>query len=220
MQQASVIGQSQLRDEEIIERIKEGEKSLYELIVRRYNPRLFRISMAIVKDENEAEENMQAAYVKAYEKLAQFQGKSSFATWLTRILINESLMSLKRSERNYLVNDDSEPEQTVLLNMTRIENKTPEHEVLNNELRIVLENAVMNLPEKYRMVYMMREVEKLSVEETGSLLDITHSNVKVILNRAKSMLRKNISEQYEETEVFAFHLNRCDRIVDHVMSRI
>ena len=209
---------NQLTDETIIDRIKRGEKALYELIIRRYNPKLYRIGMAIVKDENEAEEVMQTVYVKAYEKLEQFNGASSFGTWLTRILINESLQSLRRSQRNSFTNISDEPEQTT--RMSFIDHRTPERKVLNSELKAVLERAIMNLPKRYRLVYIMREVEKMSVNETASALQLTESNVKVILNRAKAMLREHLTRQYEETEIFDFHLSRCDRIVEAVMSRI
>jgi RNA polymerase sigma-70 factor (ECF subfamily) len=206
----------QLTDEEIVNRVLGGEKELYELIIRRHNRRLFRIGISIVKDDYEAEELMQETYVKAYEKLHQFQQRSAFGTWLTRIMINEALIKMKRNQRfvydsKLLQNDNlSQPYHM----------KTPEHVTINNELKTILEKAILNLPEKYRMVYVMREVERMNVEEASSILNISDANVKVRLNRAKAMLREQITRQYEETDVFPFHLVRCDRIVVAVMNRI
>lgn len=199
-------------DEEIIERVKNGETHLYERLMRKFNLRLFRISMSIVNDEMEAEDIMQTAYLNAYRQLASFQHKSTFSTWLTRILINESLLHKKKKLRQ---------QELMMNNMEKdYHNDTPLKYVMNRELKTILENAVLTLPEKYRLVFVMREIEEMSTLETMEVLSISESNVKVRLNRAKEMLRNELSGYYKSRQLFEFNLIRCDKVVDYVMSRI
>ena len=203
-----------LSDEEIVERILKGEKSLYESIMRKYNRRLYRICMSIVNDDKEAEDIMQIAYINAYQQLEKFQHKSSFGTWLTRILINESLLHKKRITKH----------QQVLMKETNTNNEyhhdTPLKTLMNKELKTILENAVSALPEKYRMVFVMREIQEMSTNETMEVLSLGESNVKIRLTRAKEMLRDELSGYYKSNQIFDFHLTRCDRISNYVMSRI
>ncbi|TSJ39775.1 RNA polymerase sigma factor [Fluviicola chungangensis] len=202
-----------LKDEEIIDLILNGETTLYELLIRKFNLRLYRISMSIVNDDMEAEDVMQTAYINAYLQLANFQNKSSFGTWLTRIVINESLLyKKKQAKREQLIINSSEKDH-------QTENN-PLKELMNQELKTLLEKAVSDLPEKYRLVFVMREVEELSTQETMDILQLSESNVKVRLNRAKEMLRNDLSTYYKSEQVFAFDLVRCDRIVNFVMSKI
>ncbi len=202
-----------LKDEEIVDLILKGETTLYELLIRKFNLRLYRISMSIVNDDMEAEDVMQTAYINAYLQLANFQNKSSFGTWLTRIVINESLLyKKKQAKREQLIINSSEKDH-------QTENN-PLKELMNQELKTLLEKAVSDLPEKYRLVFVMREVEELSTQETMDILQLSESNVKVRLNRAKEMLRNDLSTYYKSEQVFAFDLVRCDRIVNFVMSKI
>jgi RNA polymerase sigma factor (sigma-70 family) len=203
---------SLLNDEEIVERIIKGEKHLYETLVRKYNSRLFRIAMSIINDDMEAEDIMQTAYINAYTQLGNFGHKSSFGTWLTRILINESLLHKKRKERL----------EQVLMQKQSVEyhNDTPLKNLMNKELKDILENAILTLPEKYRLVFVMREIEEMSTGETMEVLNIGESNVKIRLNRAKEMLRTELSSHFQSKQLFDFHLTRCDRVVNFVMSRI
>jgi RNA polymerase sigma factor (sigma-70 family) len=201
-----------ISDEEIVTRIVGGEKHLYATLIRKYNLRLYRISMSIVNDDSAVEDVMQTAYLNAYMKLTSFQHKSSFSTWLTKILINESLLYKKRKIR---------------LNQIRIEkqetdfhNKTPLKDLMNSELKNILEKTIYGLPEKYRLVFIMREVEQMSIEETMSTLNLTASTVKVRLSRAKEMLRNYLSSYYKSLEADDFHLSRCDRVVVNVMRKI
>lgn len=199
-------------DQELIERVVKGEKRLYEQLMRKYNQRMYRISRSIVNDDAEAQDIMQTAYLNAYLHLNDFQGKSSFATWLTQILINESLLHKKRSQRHQeaLSNNERNP----------IHHETPLSELMNNELKSILEQSVSGLPEKYRLVFVMREMEDMSVNETMEVLGLSESNVKVRLNRAKEMLRINLSSHYKSTQVYHFHLTRCDSVVKFVMAQI
>jgi len=204
-------------DEELISRILNGETGLYEHIIRKYNQRMYRICMSIIHDDAEAEDIMQNAYIKAYENLHKFEGKSKFGTWLLRILINESLLWLQKNKRKISYKQSVLADNKTDSFNTKINN--PAHQVMNNELKKILEEAIGQLPAKYRTVFIMREVENMSTEETGKSLQISQINVKVRLNRAKEMLRKTLMNS-EYKELYSFHAIRCDRIANNVMQRI
>src|SRR4030095_1955140 len=145
-----------LSDEETITRVLAGEKDLYALIVSRYNQRLYRVGMSIIKDPAEVEDVMQVAYIKAYENLEKFEFKSDFSTWLTRILINESLLRLRKRKQS-LANYDYMIDKIHAQPTNDLQ--TPLTKVLNSELKKALEKAIRQLPEKYRTVFIMREIE-------------------------------------------------------------
>jgi RNA polymerase sigma factor (sigma-70 family) len=201
---------SMLSDEEIIARIVQGEKRLYESLIRKYNQRLYRIGRSIVNDDTEVEDIMQTTYLNAYLNLASFGNKSTFSTWLVKILINESLLHKKRKTKL----------QQILIEKQDLNHstETPLTGLMNHELKIILEKSISALPEKYRLVFVMREVEDMSTNETMETLNLSESNVKVRLNRAKEMLRDNLSSQYKG--IYDFHLTRCDSMVNRVMSHI
>jgi RNA polymerase sigma-70 factor (ECF subfamily) len=205
----------ELTDEEIVSLVLSGEKQLYEKIIRKYNPRLYRIGMAMVKRDDELEDLMQNAYIKAYENLGQFQSRAGFGTWLTRIFINECLQFLKKEKK---VSVDSINEHS-MKNVVS-DYRAPDNIALNRELAQALENALLELPEKYRLVFVMREMEDMSVAETVKALDLSESNVKVRLNRAKTMLRDKLNNYYKSDQVFSFYLTRCNRVVNNVMANI
>ena len=205
-----------LNDDEIIARILNGEKDLYSIIVRRYNQRLYRVGMSIINDDPEVEDAMQTAYINAYENLGKFAFRSSFPTWLTRILINECLLRLRKRKKSISMNDEN------MENVMR-QNKEPQTPVtatVNSELRSILNDAISKLPEKYRSVFVMREIENMNIAETKECLDLSEVNVKVRLNRAKAMLRDILSAQYSKDDILQFHLSRCDRMVEKVMTGI
>ncbi len=214
--------ESGLLDEAVLRRVLNGEKEAYEAIMRRYNQRLFRIARTFIRDEDEIEDVVQEAYIKAYEQLNRFEFRSRFSTWLVRILINEALAHVKQRRRFTTLSPDpwrkSDIKQTIERQAT--DHVTPAEIVMNAELKEILEKAVDALPEKYRLVYMMREIEGMSVAETSECLAISEANVKVRVNRAKEMLRERISGYYQTGEVFQFNLVRCDRIVKNVLSRL
>jgi RNA polymerase sigma-70 factor (ECF subfamily) len=197
-------------DQELIARIQGGEKRLFEVLIRKYNQRLYRIGMSILENDMETEDAMQAAYINAYEHLSGFEQRSSFGTWLTRIMINQCLEQ-KRKKKQAPVNFEQTDN---VISMT-----TPFNELVNKELSHVLENAITQLPEKYRLVFVLREIEDMSVRETSATLQIEESNVKVRLKRAKTMLRENLNG-YMKDRVYSFHLTRCDRIVTNVLNHL
>jgi RNA polymerase sigma-70 factor (ECF subfamily) len=202
---------SPVNDEEIIKRVAEGEKNLYALIIRNYNQRLYRIAMSIINNESEVHDVMQTTYIKAYENLGKFKFQSNFSTWLTKILINESLMYLKRKKQGDLSKDGSPG---------IVEIQTPLMKVLNSELKTTLELSIRKLPEKYRTVFIMREMESMTVAETMDCLGLSAANVKVRLNRAKVMLRNELKDYLKGDDVFQLYKPHCDRIVSHVMGTI
>jgi len=211
------IATKSLDDSEIAKKILEGEKDLYALIIRRYNQRLFRIGLSIINDESVIEEIMQIAYIKAYENLEKFRFEARFSTWLIKILVNESLLYLKRKELgykrgiNYLETD---------ILQSPVEYNTPLKEMLNSELRTILESSIKALPEKYRTVFIVRVIENMSVAETMECLELTEASVKIRLNRAKIMLRNKLNNYVQSEEVMKFYKPRCDKMVDAVMKRI
>ncbi|HWP83161.1 MAG TPA: RNA polymerase sigma factor [Bacteroidota bacterium] len=209
-------------DEEAIAKVLAGETAAYEQIMRRYNPRLFRIVRSYLTDEDEIEDVIQEAYIKAYEALPRFEKRSSFSTWVIRIAINEALARVKQRKRLSPIGDTASDDTGYVIEAIGPlqNNETPIETLMNSELKYILEEAVDRLPENYRSVFVMREIEGMSIAETSESLDITQTNVKVRLNRAKEMLRDFISGFYHDAEVFHFDLVRCDRIVHNVLRRI
>ena len=207
--------EGQIPDAAIISRVLGGEKNLYALLVRRYNERLYRVGMSIVNDDAEVEDAMQVAYLNAYENLGKFSFRSDFSTWLTRILINECFLILRKRKQSVSLNG------TIMDNHHQtIDPATPAAKVLNSELKKILEEAILQLPEKYRTVFIMREIQNMNVAETKACLEISGINVKVRLNRAKALLRKSLKIFYRNEDIFNYHLTRCNSMVAHVLSRI
>jgi RNA polymerase sigma factor (sigma-70 family) len=202
-------------DRDIIRRILEGEKDLYALIVRKYNQRLYRVGMSIINIESEVEDVMQSAFIKAFEHLEKFHFRSGFATWLTKILVNECLLHLKKKGRSARGDRVSGGPETRAIDL-----QTPLMKVLNSELKMILKTSIRGLPEKYRTVFVMREIENLSVAETMECLELSEANVKIRLNRAKVMLRDKLSAYLKDDEILQLYQAHCDRIVDVVMKVI
>ena len=212
------VATEKIPDKEVICRVLAGETNLFAILVRRYNQRLYRVAISIMNDPAEAEDAMQVAYLKAFEHLKKFEYKSAFSTWVIRILINECLLRTKKRNQSFSMNDDMIENE---LHRHAVENaQTPLESVVNAELKRVLENAIYQLPDKYRTVFVMRELENMSIAETQECLNISEVNVKVRLNRAKAMLRNSISSLYKKEELLNFHLIRCNQMTENVMKEI
>ncbi len=209
-------------DEEIVVRILAGEKELYEVIMRRHNQRLFRIARAYVHDDDEAEEVVQQAYINSYEHLSAFKGRAKFETWLIRILINEAVRRSRQMNRSIPLEPrlSGNGEEGSYLQLHAERGEDPAEKVMNDELRAVLEQTIDALPLKYRTVFVMREIDEMSIAETGESLGISAANVKVRLNRAKEMLKRRIGAVYHDAGVYHFDLIRCDRIVARVLQGV
>jgi len=205
-------------DEQVIERVLAGDTALYEIIMRRYNQRLYRVVRAILRDDNEVEDVIQDAYVRAYRSLNQFEGRSSFSTWLVRIAVHEALARLRRSHRFPSLAEEEETGEAQVPSA----GPDPEEVLSQSELRIVLEETILQLPARYRVVVMMRDIEEMSTAETAAALGITEQNVKVRLHRAHTLARKILLARIGActTAAFPFMNARCDRVVEGVFSRL
>ncbi len=212
---------SALSDEEVVERVRAGETSLYELLLRRYNQRLYRIVRVILRDDSEAEDVMQEAYVRAFSNLRQFEGRSKFSTWLTRIAIHEALARLRKRKRLESL-EPASLERPGLAPVGVVRIPDPEQEASNHELKLVLESAIESLPETYRSIFVLRCVEGLSGEEAAQCLEITEDAAKIRLHRARLLLRKQLQRKLGAAyaEAYSFGFQRCDRVVAAVMQRI
>jgi RNA polymerase sigma-70 factor, ECF subfamily len=206
---------SALSDEEIVARVRAGETGLYEILMRRNNARLYHLVRGIVRDESAVEDVMQQAYVAAYLHLGDFAGQSRFATWLGRIGINEALARVRR-ERRRGAGAMVDAEDAIELPSGE---RGPEERLAARELVAAVERAIDALPEPYRVVFVMREVEDYSTIETAECLGVTEEVVKVRLHRAKHKLRAGLLGAVDQatSAAFPFLRPRCDRVVDGVM---
>jgi RNA polymerase sigma-70 factor (ECF subfamily) len=207
-------------DVEVVRRVREGETGLFEILMRRYNQRLYRVARAILKDDGEAEDVMQQAYVNAYVHLDQFAERASFSTWLTKIAVYEALARSRRRGGAQPHTDFESGEDA----MTHIKESgpDPEHQAFATELRSLLESAVETLPEHYRIVFTLRQIEGLSTAETAESLGISEENIKTRLHRARALLRDDLLARAgaATSEAFQFHLSRCNRVVAGVLEKI
>lgn len=209
------ISRFKISDQEVVKRVLCGEKRLYELLMRRYNQKLYRLIRSYLTDEYEVEDVMQQTYLKAYENLWQFQGRAQFSTWLVRIGINEALARIREKNKYSTIYDQQEEDKILQISDARQMN--PEQDMIQKEAKQLLEKAIDHLPSKYRVVYMLREIEGMSTSEIADCMGISHNNVKVRLHRAKLMLKERLYELSISCEVFAFGFTRCDGMVEKVM---
>lgn len=210
-----------IKEVEVIKRILAGEKELYEILVKRNNQKLYRIIRSCIKDEAEIEDVMQNSYMKAYSKLYQFKLESSFSTWLIRIGINEALARVKEKNKWYQWNNNSDGlNSNSILEIPDSKQLNPQDKMMQNEAKQLLENAIDELDVKYKTVYVLREVEEMSLKEIAVALDLTVSNVKIRLHRSKEMLKDKLYNLASDKSVYEFGFSRCDRITERVMNRI
>lgn len=213
--------QFELSDEEVVERVLAGETALFEVLMRRHNQRVYRAARAIVRDELEAEDVMQEAYVRAYQHLDQFAGLAKFSTWLIRIAVHEALLRKQRRKRFQDLDCPQAPTGDAMSSIAAT-GPDPEHLYATREAGCLLEQAIDTLPENYRTVFMLRDVEELSTEDTAHALELTEENVKTRLHRARALLRRELYARAgaASTSAFQFPAVRCDRVVSRVMERV
>ncbi|PVW12413.1 RNA polymerase sigma factor [Marixanthomonas spongiae] len=210
-----------IKEADIIQRILDGEKDLYEILVRRNNQKLFRVIRSYLKDKAEVEDIMQNTYVKAFQKLYQFKLASSFSTWLIRIGINESLARLKEKGKLYHLDQQSDSlRNDRIFEIPANKQLNPQEKMIQIESTQLLEHAIDSLSTKYKTVYILKEVEEMSLKEVAAILNITVANVKVRLHRSKRMLKENLYEVTNDKNVFEFGFSSCDRITENVMKLI
>ena len=207
-----------LSDTEIIRRILNGEVVLFETLIKRNNAVLYKTGMSYGFNHQDVEDLMQETYISAYTNLSQFGGRSTFKTWLIRIMLNQCHHRAKKfSYAKERPNAFTENENVIPMFSSHSDTG---NKILNKELSNVIQNAITDIPVEYRMVFSLREISGFSVAETAEALDITPANVKVRLNRAKSMLRKKIEHMYTGAELFDYNLVYCDHMVKKVMNII
>jgi RNA polymerase sigma-70 factor (ECF subfamily) len=205
-------------DEQVIERVRAGEVALFEVLMRRHNQSVYRVVRSVLRDEAEAEDAMQQAYVAAFEHLHQFAGDARFATWLSRIALNEALGRRRRQSRFVDIEALGEDEQV----MVDEREPGPERRAQAHELRQVLESAVDGLPDRYRVTFMLRDVEEMDTAEAAATLGVSEDVVKTRLHRARQMLRDRVYDRVGAgaAAAFTFEAPRCDRVVAAVLHRI
>lgn len=207
----------------LAQRVVAGDHDAFEALMRRYNRRLFRLARATLHDDTEAEDALQDAYIAAFRSLAGFKGDSSLSTWLSRLVLNECLARLRRTRRRSKIAPIFTPsEQETLDEMATSTLESPDAAAMRTQVRSVLERKIDALPESYRVVFVLRCVEELSVEETAACLGLSPATVRTRQFRARSLLREALASDLDhaERDVFSFDGERCDRIVAHVMARL
>jgi len=206
-------------------RVLAGERGAFEMLMRRYNRRLYRVARSMLRNDAEAEDALQDAYLAAYQSLGNFRGEASLATWLSRVVVNQCLGRMRRqARRDNIVPMVSlgGPDEQEHAAMPSDESETPDRALVRAELRAVLERKLDELPEAFRTVFVLRCVEELSVEETARCLNIPEATVRTRHFRARGMLRESLAQDIDiaERDVFSFDGERCDRIVAGVLGRV
>jgi RNA polymerase sigma-70 factor, ECF subfamily len=213
-------------DSDLARRVSAGDHIAFEALMRQFNRPLFRVARSILEDDTEAEDALQEAYVTAYGAMNSFRGESKLSTWLTRIVINEALGRLRKQKRDRVVipfSSEGQQDETAKEAAAVDESKaSPEAATLRAEIRRLLERKIDELPMAFRTVFMMRELEEMTVEETARCLDIPEATVRSRHFRAKGLLRESLARDIDvgTADAFAFLGERCDRIVAKVLNRI
>jgi RNA polymerase sigma-70 factor, ECF subfamily len=214
---------SRLVDAELVRLAREGSASALRLIVRRHNQRLYRVARAIVRDDTEAEDVLQEAYLSAFAHLAQFRADASLATWLTRIVVNKATDRRQRADMMLpldALDKFERPDVTVTPDLAA--ELDPERTAARSQIRALLERAIDNLPEPFRVVFVMRMVEQLDTKETASALGLREETVKTRLHRAKALMREQLQPTLASalTDTFPFQDPRCAAFTDGLLARL
>jgi RNA polymerase sigma-70 factor (ECF subfamily) len=207
----------------LVRRIAAGDRSAFVLLMRRHNRRLYRLARAVLRDNAEAEEALQDAYLSAYRSIGGFRGESALSTWLSRLVLNECFGRLRRQMRRQnlipmvhaMFHIGFEP----TVNTTAEE---PDQALGRAQMRALLERKLDELPEGFRTVFVLRSVEEMTVEETAQCLGIPENTVRTRHFRAKSLLREALAQEldFAERNIFEFGGRDCDRVVDTVLARL
>ena len=207
-----------MTDEQVVSRVVAGDTPLFEVLMRRHNERVYRAARAILRNDREAEDVVQEAYVNAYAHLAQFDGRAKFSTWLTKIAVYEALLRAKRSARYNPLDDRAENDAV----MPTAPSPDPERQAFGSELRVLIESAIDSLGDGYREVFMLRQVEGLSTAETAEVLGISEDVVKTRLSRARHAMQQHLLERTgaASARAFTFGQARCGAVVAAVLPRI
>src|SRR5688572_3899714 len=207
-------------DPEIIARIASGEKDYFEILIRRYNSVLYKVGRSYGLPHDDVQDLMQETHISAFLNLSKFEERSTYKTWLIRIMLNKCYHFMQKKSKQ-ATTGFSEPSHTgAVFTPETLPFSDTRKEILNRELGLVLENCIEKLPTDYRTVFVLRELEGLNVQETAEAVNISEANVKVRLNRAKTMLRKQLESWYPQAQVYEFNLIYCDKVVEKVYEKI
>jgi RNA polymerase sigma-70 factor (ECF subfamily) len=210
-------------EQDLIARAGRGDEAAVRVIVRQNNRRLFRVARSILKDDWEAEDAVQEAYVRAFSRLTEFEGRSALSTWLTRIVVNEALGRLRkrRPVADLAEAERSDNGQLVPFPLAAPQ-LDPERAMSQTQLNTVLEKAIDALPDVYRVVLVARVIEEMSVEETAQLYDLEPATVKTRLHRARALLRRELEENVGPmlADTYQFDGVRCERMAERVIARL
>ena len=206
-----------LDDAALIERAQQRDGAAFWLIIKRHNQRLHRVASAVLNDDTEAEDILQETYIHAFTHLSEFRGDAQLSTWLTRIALNQALG--RRRQRRPLVDVKAIESMAAPFSAHELD---PEQAATLDEIRRLLESAVSGLPERYRIVFVMRDVEEMSIEETALLLGLRPQTVSTRLHRARKLLRQALQDKLATvfTDTFLFAGPRCDRLTQLVLDRL
>ncbi|KQX96741.1 RNA polymerase subunit sigma [Massilia sp. Root133] len=223
--QAAAPNPSSLDDDALLRRIRAGDRDAFSDLMRRYNRRLYRVARSVLRDDAEAEDALQDAYLQAYRALPGFRGDSALGTWLTRIVVNAALMRQRKTRRLADVIElgaDFGSDDAILPRDRLDEPAQPELAALRAQTRRLIETGIDKLPAAFRTVFVLRAVEELTVEETAATLDIPAATVRTRYFRARAMLREALAREIDFAieDAFGFDGARCDRIVDAVRRRL
>ena len=207
----------EMPDLEAIAAVVSGDREMFEVIVRRYNQALYRVGMAYLRDHAQTEDAMQNTWIKAFLHLAAFRGGAAFSTWLTRIMINECLMTLRRRKTTAGLPPirELDTEAPAAPDADRAGERLD-----REEIKAMLETAIAALPRNYRAVYVLREVQQLSIAETAACLRTTPTNVKVLLHRARERLKRDLLKTAAAIEVFSYPAPHCTPMTERVMAAV
>jgi RNA polymerase sigma-70 factor, ECF subfamily len=212
-------------DSDLVALVLAGDGPAFAAIMTRYNQRLFRVARGVVRDEAEAEDVLQEAYVRAFAALPDFRGEAGLGTWLTRIVLNEALGRMRRrrpTEQLDVLDQDVQTGDSRVVMFPGVNAPNPEAAAARSEVRRLLERAIDDLPEAFRLVFVMRDIEEMSIDETAANLAIRPETVKTRLHRARRLLRKNLDDKLSTLlrDTFPFQGARCARITQAVMARL
>lgn len=221
---ALAIDYAQLEDTALVALAQSGHRGAFRHIMQRCNQRLFRVARGVVNDDAEAEDVVQEAYTHAYEKLHTFRGEAALLTWMTRIVLNEAYGRL-RQRRNTVDIDQIEASQAsdrIVQFPSKFGNEDPAASAARAQIRKLVEHAIEELPEPFRIVFVMREIEECTVEETAYGLDLRPETVKTRLYRARRLLRAALHDNLATTlgDAFPFLGPRCERMTTTVLKRL
>jgi RNA polymerase sigma factor (sigma-70 family) len=208
----------QMDDIEIIKKVAKGETALFEILIRRYNSFLYKTGRSYNYSHEDTQDLMQDTFIDAYTNLSKFENRSSFKTWIIRIMLNNCYKKKQKfSFKNEIANEINDKSSPMFSSQQQSDTNRV---VLNRELGFVIEDALKKVPEDYRLVFSLREMNGLNVKETAEALSISEANVKARLSRAKAMLRKEVEKSYQAEDIFEFNLVYCDAMVSAVMNKI